>query len=120
MAAAVVGILIAVFGILIAVAGIAGVSVMAPQNTAALPPFAKSLSIVMMILFCGMAIFGIFAGAGVLRLRNWARISMLVWGGVMTFFCGIALVFLEFVPLPEGPENSPFTPSVLRIVVALA
>lgn len=120
VAAAVVAILIAVFGILLAVAGIAGVSLMAPQNTAALPPFAKSLSIVMMILFCGVAIFGIFTGAGLLRLKNWARISMLVWGGVMTFFCGMALVFLEFVPLPEGPENSPFTPNVLRIVVALA
>jgi hypothetical protein len=119
-AAAVVGILIAAFGILTALTAVAGLSVMAPPNTAALPPFAKSLSIVMMLVFCGIAIFGIITGLGVLKLRNWARISMLVWGGVMGFFCGIALAFLLFVPLPEGVENSPLAPNVLRLVVSLA
>jgi len=120
VAAAVVGILIAVFGILTALIAVAGVSVMAPPNTAGLPPFAKSLSIVMMVLFCCVAIFGIFTGIGVLKLKSWARISMLVWGGVMVFFCGMALMFLLFVPLPEGPENSPLTPNVLRLVVSFA
>lgn len=120
VAAAVVGILIAAFGILIALVTIAGVSVMSPPNTAALPPFAKSVSIVMMILFCGVAIFGIFSAIGVLKRKNWARISMLVWGGVMAFLCGIALVFLLFVPLPEGPEDSPLSPNVLRLIVSFA
>ena len=71
----------------------------------------------MMVIGCGLAIFGIVTCVGVLRLRSWARISILVWAGVMTFFSGLSLLFIAFVPFPAAPASSPVDPSVVRAVV---
>src|SRR5712664_1068305 len=90
VAAGVVGILASLVAILIAVAAIAGMSMLPPaNNSAAIPPFAKSMAIAMLALLAGLAIFGIFTSVGVLHLKKWARLSMLVWGAVMAAFCGI-------------------------------
>jgi hypothetical protein len=120
IAAGVVGILASLFGILIAVAAIAGMS-MIPQapGSPEIPPNVKSIAVAMMFVFAGLAVFGIFTSVGVLRLKKWARISMLVWGGVMAAFCAIALLFAAFMPLPEGPATSPMSVPVLRLVLAL-
>lgn len=61
-----------------------------------------------------IAIFGFFAGLGVLRRRNWARITMLVWGGIMAVFSAISIpvIFLVFNSLPStlptGAATEPF------------
>ena len=50
-------------------------------------------------------IWGVVSGIGLLRLKNWARISTIVFA-VLAGFAGVgmlALVFLLFgLPLPEG------------------
>lgn len=53
---------------------------------------------VVMFFMLALAVFGIFVGIGIIRRRNWARITILVWGGIMTFFClsAIALSFVSF------------------------
>jgi hypothetical protein len=118
VAAGVVGILASLVAILIAVAAIAGMSLMPPANaTPPMPPFVKSTAVAIMVLFAGLAIFGIFTSVGVLHLRNWARISMLIWGGVMAAFCGLALPFATFVPMPEAPAESPMALPFVRILL---
>jgi len=118
VAAAIVGILASLFAILIAVAAIAGMNMMPPANgSPAIPPFAKPIAIAMMGLFAGLAIFGIFSSVGVLRLKKWARVSMLIWGGVMVAFCGLALLFAAFGSLPEAPADSPMTFPFLRLLL---
>ena len=120
VAAGVVGIIASLFAILIAVAVIVGLSAMPPGNAAAsIPPFAKSMVVAMMILFGGMAIFGIFTSVGVLHLKNWARISMLIWGGVMAVFCGLVLVFVAFGPLQEPPGGTPVSFLYVRILISV-
>jgi hypothetical protein len=120
VAAAIVGILAGLFSILIAVAAIAGMSMMPPANgSPAIPQFAKPMAIAMMGVFAGLAIFGIFTSTGVLRLRKWARVSMLIWGGVMVAFCGLALLFVAFGPLPDGPADSPMSFPFLRLLLIL-
>jgi hypothetical protein len=118
VAAGVVGILASLVAILIAVAAIAGMSLMPTANaTPPMPPFVKSTAVAIMVLFAGLAIFGIFTSVGVLHLRNWARISMLIWGGVMAAFCGLALPFATFVPMPEAPAESPMALPFVRILL---
>src|SRR5580704_6313132 len=116
IAAGVVGILVSLFTILIAVASIAGMFMLPPSSSAAIPPFSKPLAIAMMGLLSGLAIFGIFTSAGVLRLKKWARVSMLVWGGVMVAFCGLVLLLAAFVLLEErGVDHYVSVPS-LRVL----
>src|ERR1700739_3107151 len=119
IAAAVIGILASLLAILSTIAAIVGLSVMPPGNVAAIPPFAKSMVVAMMVLFAGLAIFGIFTSVGVLRLKNWARISMLIWGGVMAIFCGLALVFVAFGPLQEPPGPSLISLSYVRLLFSV-
>lgn len=118
IAAGVAGILASLFAILIAVAAIAGMS-MLPQASGSpeIPPNVKSMAVVMMLLFAGLAGFGIFTSVGVLHLKNWARISMLVWGGVMAALSTLVLFFVALVPLPEGSPASPISVPTLRLVL---
>jgi hypothetical protein len=120
VAAAIVGILVSLFTILIAVATIAGMSMMPPNNSAAIPPFAKPLAVAMMGLFGGLAIFGIFTSVAVLRLKKWARVSMLVWGGVMAAFCGVVLLFMAFAPFPEMPPDTSASLPFFRVLICVA
>jgi len=119
VAAAIVGILVSLFTILIAVATIAGMSMMPPNNSSAIPPLAKQLAVATMGLFGGLAIFGIFTSVGVLRLKKWARVSMLVWGGVMAAFCGVILLFMAFAPFPDMPADTSVNFPFLRILICV-
>jgi hypothetical protein len=76
------------------------------QNGPAMPAEARAMGEGAMIFFFGMAIFGLFTGVGVLHLKNWARISILIWSGIAAAICGLTVAFLLFLPLPEIP-NAP-------------
>jgi len=120
VAAGVVGILASLITILIAALAIFGFSLMPPESASpALPPFAKSMAVAMMFLLAGLAIFGLFTSVGVLHLKNWARISILVWGGVMVAFCGLALPFAMFMPLPDAPAEAPMALPFVRLLVTM-
>jgi hypothetical protein len=120
VAAAMVGILAALFGILSAMAGIAGMYMIPPPgNAPGIPPYAKSMAIVMLLVFAALSVFGIITSIGVHRLKNWARISMLIWGGVMAFLCGIAVLFTAFVPFPESTGGAPLNSGLLHLIVAV-
>src|SRR6266403_680266 len=120
VAAGVVGILVSLVTILISVAGIAGMSLM-PQAGASpqIPPFVRSTVVATMVFFAGLAIFGIFTSVGVLHLKNWARVSMLIWGAVMAAFSGLALPFAAFMPMPEAPAQSPVALPFVRTLLLI-
>jgi hypothetical protein len=106
-AAAVAGILAALFGIFTAALTLVMLAFGLASEDPNLPPYLRVMSTVMMLIFFGLAIFGLITSISVLRLKNWARIAMLVWGGVMSFFSGIALAFMMLIPLPVPPGSAP-------------
>ena len=114
--AAIVGICLAAFTILCCGFAIIGLSTLQSPSATAAPPFVKSLTLASMVIGCGIAVFGIVTCAGVLRLKIWARISLLVWASVMVFFSGLAILFMVFSPFPAGPANSPVDASVVRAI----
>lgn len=85
------------------------------QTGPQLPSFARNLTVGAIAFFIGLAIFGIFTGVGVLRLKNWARISALVWSGITAAICGFSLAFLTFIPLPT-PAGSPMPGGIMTFV----
>lgn len=97
IAAGVVAILLALFGALsCALTGFALLLLPELQRinpASAMLPQIRMMTAVFMLMMLAVSIFGIFVGIGVIRRRNWARISILIWGGLMTFFC---LMFVAF------------------------
>jgi hypothetical protein len=57
------------------------------------------------LLFLGLAGWGIATGFGLFGLRNWARISMLVFSGLMAVFCFFPMVVMPFVPIPQSDST---------------
>jgi len=88
------------------------------------PEAARAMASVTWLFLFLLAIFGIFVGAGILRRRNWARISILIWGGLMTFFSAITMVATFFVmnnlppTLPNAADAASFM-AVFKWVLAL-
>src|ERR1700739_900417 len=73
------------------------------------------------LLLC--AIFVVVAGVQVIRLRNWARISLLTIAGLMLFFglMGIVVIFVTlFVSTPADPRISQgFLAAVLAVIYGI-
>jgi len=110
IAAGVSAILAGIFGALSAVlALVAMLGIQRLPSNAAVPVYAKTLSEIIWGFFFLAACFLIWSGVGVNRLRKWARISLLVFAGMMLFFgiIGIFVIFFVFLlsPLP-GPAGT--------------
>lgn len=76
--------------------------------------------------FCaGLAAWGIITAIGVFRLRRWARISILVIGGGMTFvafagFAGMLVGMLAFSSFaPAGATSPPNVQAMMKVVFAI-
>ncbi len=69
-----------------------------------IPPFALTAATIMFVVMFFVAAFGIFTGIGLFQLKNWARISALVWAGISAFFSALALVFILILPFPAVPN----------------
>lgn len=119
VAAAIVGILTSLFAILGTVGAIVGLTMIPQTSSTAIPPFAKSMVIAIMGLSAGLAVFGIFTCVSVLRLKKWARVSMLIWGGVMAAIGGVMFLFTSFVPLPEMPAENAASLPYMRILMSV-
>ena len=87
------------------------------------PQAARAMASVTWLFLFLLAIFGIFVGAGILRRRNWARISILIWGGLMAFFSAITMVVTLLVmnnlppTLPHAAEASLVMAAVRWVMV---
>ena len=85
-----------------------------------IPAYVKSIAFVSLLLFLGVAVFGVFTGIGLIRLKNWARISILAFSGITAFFGGTVLAFLLVMPFPMSPAGSPMDPGIVKGIVVLA
>ena len=95
-----------------------GVSAPVPFPTA-LRPFLYGVWI--FLILC--ALFVIAVGIQVIRLRNWARISLLTIAGLMLFFglMGIVVIFVTlFVSMPADPRVSQgFLAAILAVIYGI-
>ncbi|MGB7284384.1 MAG: hypothetical protein WBE13_19115 [Candidatus Acidiferrum sp.] len=86
------------------------------------PPFVRIAGIGSMALGMACAIFGIATGIALLLLRNWARISAMVWAGICFFFGLIGIPIALFMSLPRD-STSPSLPGnfmpVFRVILLL-
>jgi len=93
------------------------VAVAGSRQPTQMPAALKTMTMGTLGIFLCLAIFGIVTGVGLIRLRNWARISALVWAGVSACFSGIGILIMSFVPIPAQP-NVPAGPvSMVRWIV---
>jgi hypothetical protein len=90
-----------------------------PPTAPVTPSYVRSIASVSMLIFLGIAVFGIFTGIGLIRLRNWARISILIFSGLTVFFGGTALLVLVAIPFPINPSGPPVDPGAVKAVVLL-
>jgi hypothetical protein len=77
-----------------------------PATASQLPPSVRTLGLATQGFLICLSLFGIATGIGLIYLRNWARISILIWGGFSVFFglIGIPIAFLtQFTPNPTSP-----------------
>ena len=118
-AAAVIAILGSILLLLCAVFGLLGVVMMQnmPGNTAAQPPEVRYAGFVGVAFIAAVGGWGLVSGIGLLRYRNWARISTLVWSGLAVFVCGIALLFVSSMKFPIPPNAGEGTESFVRFFV---
>jgi len=94
------GVVAMVFSILLALGSLlGGLSLLlmpdlpATSGAPALPSETRAMSAVMMFFMLALAVFAIFVSLGIFRRRNWARITILMWAGLMTLVCLGALAF---------------------------
>jgi hypothetical protein len=67
------------------------------RHAALMPPGFRAMSAVFTVFALTICVFGIFVGVGVIRRRDWARISILVWAGFMSLVCIGSLAFTLFL-----------------------
>ena len=127
-AAGIVAIVFGAFGVLMAIIvelSMLAVSRIAPTAEGVpFPEAVRAMTSIVWLFFLAVAIFAIFVGANILRRRNWARISILIWAGLMAFFSAIAMVATFFVMnnlppiLPNAAEAAPVL-AVMKWVLTL-
>ena len=117
IAAAVVAMVGSMLFFLSCVAALASILLFPPSgSTQNLPPFAKTLSIGMTAVMICVSIFGFVTGIGLLRLKNWARISAIVWGGFCIFLGVIGIPIALLMPFGQMPNTPGVEPGVFSLV----
>ena len=89
-----------------------------PQQPAQ-PVFIRYVLAVSVVLYFVFAIWGIISGVGLLLLRNWARVSMLVFSGIVLCFTLPGLLIVPFLPMPEGSDSSGGVGLAIKLFAAL-
>jgi hypothetical protein len=78
-----------------------------PGTFSEVPPFLRNFMLATQGFMICVSLFGIATGIGLIYLRPWARISILIWGGMSVFFgvIGIPMAFLmSFSPNANAPN----------------
>jgi hypothetical protein len=90
----------------------------APSADVPIPPhavgsIALGFSLILTVILALLAGWAIFTIVGLLRLRNWGRISVLILGAclaVLSVMCSLGFIFLLFAQLFLTPSSSPPLP----------
>lgn len=67
------------------------------------PAFTRSAGLIMSVFMLGLAAWGIATGVNLLHLREWARISMIVFSGLLLVMAVPGLLMMLVMPLPTLP-----------------
>src|ERR1700722_1934497 len=97
-------------GMMMLIASSGGIPV--PENQA---QFMKYFMILMAVVFFSAGAWGISTGMGLLRVREWSRISMLVFSALMLFICIPGL--LMFLTMPFPPPGTAPSPQLTKNVL---
>jgi hypothetical protein len=118
-AAAIVAILGSLLLLLCSLFGLLGVVMMqnAPGNPAAQQPELRYAGFVGVVFIAAGGVWGLASGIGLLRYRNWARISTLVWSGLAVAFCSVTMLFVSSMKFPIPPNAGQGTESFVRFFV---
>ncbi|HKS81900.1 MAG TPA: hypothetical protein VJR23_10390 [Candidatus Acidoferrales bacterium] len=86
------------------------------------PSFLGPILIFEVIFLVGLAGWGIATGVGLIRLRNWARISMIVFSVLLVICTLVPALLFMFVPLPipsnaKDPEMMARIMTMMRVVI---
>jgi hypothetical protein len=102
------GIASLLFGMLMILTDVMGPPSSLPDQPASPIPPGVVLAI-MATFYCGFGLWGIASASGLLRLKNWARLCFVIFGGLLAFFSlcmaagsAIAAFVLPATPLPEN------------------
>ena len=68
-------------------------------------------------LFAGIGGWGLATVIGLLRIRRWGRISMLVFSGMLVLFNGTGMLMILFLPLPSADARTDHIMNITRIVM---
>jgi hypothetical protein len=121
-AAAVIAILGSILLLLCAVFGLLGVIMMQnmPGNSGLQqPPELRYAGFVGVAFIAAGGVWGLVSGIGLLRYRNWARISTLVWSGLAVCISGSALLFVSSMKIPMPPNAVAGTEQLARVFIAI-
>ena len=88
----------------------------ASQAAPELPPFVRTGMLAVEGFMMAISLFGIATGIGLLYSRNWARISILIWGGFSAFFGLIGIPVIYFMRFPPTPNTPALTPESMQVV----
>ena len=99
--------IVAAFGsiimLLFAVLAIASLFTVAPRPQ---PPNTPQLVIAGAAMCAAFAVIGVWTSVGLIRLRSWARTSILIFAGFLVVSCILSLLMSMAVPIPpEFAEN---------------
>lgn len=76
------------------------------------PNFFKALLLVSSLIYFVPAVWGIVTGIGLLRLRNWARISIIVFSVLLILMVGFSGLVTLVAPFPP-PQNNAVDPAMM-------
>jgi hypothetical protein len=96
-------------------AGLMVLGAVAVGQDARQPEFVQYAAMAVCVVLVLMEAWGIATGVGLIHLREWARISMLVFGGLLALFMGLPAIIFLFVPLPT-PANVPDPEQAARVM----
>lgn len=83
------------------------------------PPFMHGMMIGMGVIYFLCAAWGIITGIGILRLRDWARVSMLVLSATVAVFCVFGSIGAIAGPLMVRDPQVPRGATVAGLIVGL-
>jgi hypothetical protein len=127
-AAGVVAILIGAFGVLMGIfveMSLLATSRFSAERASPVPVPIRTMYQVTWLFLTALAIFGVLTGAGILRRRNWARVTVLIWAGIMAFISAITIVFVllvmdKIVPNLPNPTDAAPVFAVMKWILAFA
>jgi hypothetical protein len=98
------------------IAALEVVAVFFLSGRGAVPPEAKVGIYGGMAMFSVLGLWGIATGIGLFRLRNWARISVIIFSVFLALGCLFGAPTMFFIPAP--PNAPPNFSSIMKVVAA--